>query len=117
MNDKTLNLTIAAFLAARFFSGAAMAEDHTSQALQHAQETVDSAGDSKAMAQHATEALKHIDAAKAAQKNNPEALKRLEKGEAELKDAVEKANRYHGVTAVQDAQDAKAHLQGTHTHQ
>ena len=117
MNRKPLHLILAALPAAWVVICPAMAEQHTDQALRHINEALDSAGDSKAVAKHADEALKHIDAAKAAQSNNPEALKRLQKGEADLKDAEEKAGQYHGVTAVQDAEDAKAHLEGKHTHQ
>jgi len=112
MTLKPLHLmTLPALLAV---AGLAGADEHTEKALQHAKEVVESAGDSKAMAQHAAEALKHIEEAKATLKNDPEALKRLEQGEAELKAALDKANRYHGSTAVQNAKDAKEHLEAAH---
>ena len=114
MNHKPLHLILATLAAILAFNGLARADEHTENALKHAKEVVESAGDSKAMARHAAEALKHIEEAKASQKNNPEALKRLEKGEADLKAAMEKASRYHGVSAAQDAKDAKAHLEAAH---
>jgi len=111
MNHKPSIRILLTGLTAWLFNGPVMAEEHASQAINHAQEAVDSAGDSKAVGQHAAEALKHIDAAKAAAANNPRAVKQLEEGEADLKGAVENANSYHGVTAVQDAKDAKTHLE------
>lgn len=114
MNQKLLHLLLAALPAAWLFGGLARADEHTEMALKHAKEVIESVGDSKAMAQHATEALKHIEEAKAANYSNPKMLKRLEKSEVDLRAAIDKANRYHGATAVQNAKDAKANLEAAH---
>jgi len=109
MNKKSLYARLASLFAATLLHGAAVADQHTTQALEQAKEAAGSVGDSKAVSQHATEALKHIEAAKA-EAANPGVAKHLEKSEAELQSAVKNANRFNADTAVEDAKDAQTHL-------
>jgi hypothetical protein len=109
MNSQTLCAILAAWLAA---CGLALADQHTEEALRHAEEAASSTGDSKAISEHANEALKHIDAAKAGvAASDPEAFKRLRKSEADLKAAVQNAQRFNADTAAKDAKDAKDQLE------
>lgn len=111
MHTQRLHIGLAVLLAALFSTGPAWADEHAQEALRHAQEAVDSAGDAKAVGEHAAEALKHIDAAKKSGKPlNPDTIKNLQRGEAELNSAVRNANRYNSEAATQDAKDAAGHL-------
>lgn len=108
MNRK--NLLVCATL---LHCGIAIADQHTVEALEQARAAATAANDSKTVAEHATQALNHIEAAKRAVATNPQAFKHLREAEADLKSAVEHANRYNANAAVQDAKDAKAHLDAT----
>lgn len=116
MRKLPIYISAAAMLVVALFATAAStADQHTSEALEHATEAVKSGKDSKAVAEHAAEALKHIEAAKAAQASHPEVLKQINKGEAYLQDALKNATRFNTDTAVQDATDAKLHLNAADT--
>ncbi len=113
MNSKNFLALTTVLLAATLHCGIAVAEQHAMEALEQAKEAAAAAGDSKAVAEHATEALKNIQASKRAVATNPAAFKHLREAEADLKSAVENANRYNTNAAVQDARDAKIHLDAT----
>ena len=108
MTDKTLCIGLTLMLAFALHWNFAYANEHTQEALQHATEAAQSAGDAKAIAEHASKALKHIEDAKI---TNPEMAKKLEKSEADLNAAVKNANHYNTNSAAKDAADAKAHLE------
>ena len=93
------------------FPGIALGEQHTEDALKHADEAAHSIGDSQSIGEQAAEALKHIDAAKAAQAANPDAVKHLEQSETELNAAVTNARRFNSGTAAEDAEEAKRNLE------
>ena len=114
MGNKSI-VKVAAMLATLPFCGFAIAEEHTSESLEHATKAVDSAGDSKALGEHAAEALKHIEAAKAAQASHPGIVKQLNKGEADLRSAMKNASQFNTDTASRDAMDAKTHLNAADT--
>lgn len=107
MNKNNKNLFCAVAVVGLSVAAVARAEEHRQQVLEHTQEAVDSAGDSKAIGEHAQEALKHMDAAKAAQPGD----KHLKQSEAELQNAVKNATRFNSGAAEQDAKDAKGHLE------
>ena len=102
---------LAGLLAGLSCATAPLAEDHTEQALQHAEAAARSTGDSAAIREHATEALKHIEAAKAANAGNPETLKILEQSEKDLRHAVTHARHYNSTSAGREASDAEHHLE------
>ena len=108
MTDKTLCIGLTLMLASALQWNVAYANEHTQEALQHATEAAQSAGDAKAIAEHASKALKHIEDAKT---TSPEMAKKLEKSEADLKSAVNNASRYNTDSAAKDAADAKARLE------
>jgi hypothetical protein len=108
MTNKTFYLSLAAMLATTLPVGVAVADQHTTEALQHAAEAAKSVGDAKAVGEHATEALQHIEAAKAA---NPGLAKKLEKSEADLHSAIKNADCFNTDSAAKDAADAKSHLE------
>ena len=95
-------------------ASAVVAEDHANQALKHAQDAVNSTGDSRTIREHANEALKHIEAAKEANAHRPEVIEHLQKGEVELKGAIEHASHYNANTATDTASDATSHLERAH---
>lgn len=115
MVNKSLYVKVAAMLAATLCCGVAIADQHTSEALEHATEAANSGGDSKVLGEHAAEALKHIEAAKAAQASHPEVVKQINKGETDLKAAVKNASQFNTDTASHDAMDAKTHLKAADT--
>jgi predicted membrane-bound mannosyltransferase len=114
MMIKSVEVSLPVLLAAAVFACAAVAEEHTSAALEHADQAASSQGDSKSIADHAGEALKHIEDAKAANASNPHVIQHLEQSEADLKAAVSNAHRFNTDTAGRDAADAKAHLDAAH---
>ncbi len=114
MGNKSV-VRVAAMLATLPFCVSSIAEQHTSESLEHAAKAANSVGDSKAVREHAAEALKHIEAAKAAQASNPGIVKQLSKGEADLKSAVKNASQFNTDTATRDAMDAKTHLNAADT--
>jgi len=101
--------------AAMLFCGVAIADQHTSEALEHATEAANAGRDSKSVAEHAAAALQHIEAAKAAQASHPEVVKQITKGEADLNAALKNATQFNTETAARDAADAKTHLQAADT--
>jgi len=85
--------------------------EHADEALKHAEQAAQSAGDSTAIKEHAAEALKHIDAAKAAGEPDKDKLQHLIHGEKDLKQAVEDAKHFNTPSAGSDAGDAVQHLE------
>lgn len=87
------------------------AEEHIQDVLQHADDAVESAGDSRAIQRHAQEALELIDEAKAANADHSDVVKLITKGEAELSAAIRNAARFNPSTAMEDAVEAKRYLE------
>jgi len=87
------------------------AEHHIQQVLQHADDAVESAGDSQAIKRHAQEALDLVDEAKLANADHSDVVKLINKGEAELSSAVTNAAEFNANTATEDAIDAKQALE------
>ena len=106
--SRTSLLAVAGMLS---FSGLTIGAEHADEALKHAEQAVQSAGDSSAIKEHAAEALKHIDAAKAAGEPDKEKLQHLIHGEKGLKRAVEDAKHFNTPSAGSDAGDAVHHLE------
>lgn len=111
MINKSNYSSVITILAGALWCAALFAEEHTEEALKHADDAAGSVGDSRSIREHASEALRHIEAAKAANADNPEMIEHLEKGEAELKDAVRHASHYNSPTATDTAAGAKTHLE------
>ncbi len=105
----------AVMLAILPFCKVAIADWHTQEALRHASQAADSAGDAKTLGGHAAEALKHIEAAKATYASHAGIIKQLDKGEADLKSAVRNASRFNTDTAARDALDAEIYLKAADT--
>jgi hypothetical protein len=101
--------------AAMLFCSVAIADKHTSEALEQATEAANAGRDSKSVAEHAAAALQHTEAAKAAQASHPEVVKQITKGEADLNAALKNATQFNTETAARDAADAKTHLQAADT--
>ena len=91
--------------------GAALAERHIQDALNHTEAAVEAAGDSQAIGQHASEALELMDEAEAANASRPDVLEYLQRGEAELDSAIRNAKRFNSTSAWKDATDAQRYLE------
>ncbi len=91
--------------------GPARADNHLQQALKYTEEAVRSAGDSQAIGAQTEQALKHVQDAKRAHVGNREALEHLEKCESYLDAAETNARRYNASAAIENAEEARFHLQ------
>lgn len=92
------------------YSFTAIAENHTETAVQRATEAAESK-DSASIREHVEEALKHTESAKQEHTTNPEALQHLQEGEAALNKAEENARWHNTNSAIEQAQEAKRHLE------
>lgn len=103
----TVILSIAGLIAA----APVHADNHLRQALKYTEEALRSAGDSQEIGVQTERALKHVQDAKRVHGGNPEALEHLEKCESYLDAAETNARRYNSRAAVENAEEAKFHLQ------
>ena len=113
MTKKLFHISATALLMVNpFCSGiASAADEHSSAAIQHADEAA-SSKDAQSVGEHAAEALKHIEAGtEAASSKSPERVKHLEAGKADLDAAVQHSKWYNTNSAINDAADGKAHLE------
>lgn len=106
---KIVTFYMSILIIALFSFGAFAAENHLSEAIQHAEAAVQ-APDGRTIAQHAEEAKTHANAAKAEKTQAPTGGSHLDAGIRSLDEAIKEGNLGAADLARKAAEQAVAHL-------